>query len=355
MNIGIVFFTDKGSQICEKIVKNMGTTGKHTFELREKNEKLSQWTKRCFEEKEGIIFISATGIAVRSIAPYIVSKTKDPAVLVIDDVGNFVISLLSGHVGGANKLALEIGKAIGAEPVITTATDASKKLAIDGWAVENKLIIDDIKPAKDIAMEILRDEKIYVRSDVKLETEDENIILIDDRLYKNIKTEEVETEDIAVDDLNKLKLGVNISYRRQKFFQSELWLIPKIITLGIGCRRGKSKEDISVLVDEVLRKENIDKRSIKNIASIDLKKDEEGLIDFAREMGVDFITYTSDELKEAEGDFEKSDFVNSITGVDNVCQRAAVLGSGKGRVIVKKLSREGVTLSIAVEDIRLKI
>lgn len=338
MNIGIVFFTDNGRVLCEKIEKLLN--GKQyrekeiALEIRNKEEKLSHWVEKAFKEKDAIIFISATGIAVRSIAPFIKSKTTDPAVIVIDDMGTFVISLLSGHVGGANRLTTLIADELKGQPVITTATDVSNKLAIDSWAVENGLIIDNIKPAKDIAMDILAGKLIKTRSLVNMNIKDEQIFLVDDTPRDR---------------------GINISYKNDKIFDHELKLIPKIITLGIGCRRGKSKEEIEELVNKALKEENIDIRSIKNIASIDLKKDEIGLIEFARSLGVEFITYTSDELKNVKGDFPPSSFVSSVTGVDNVCQRAAVLASDNGNVIREKTSLNGVTLSIAKKEIILEI
>lgn len=340
MKIGIVFFTENGKRIYEELNEKLTATYEDIELLpRDKNggESLQQWVEWCFKNVEAIVFVSATGIAVRSISPFVRSKLSDPAVIVVDDAGRFAISLLSGHVGGANKLTEKISSILGSTAVITTATDVNGRLAIDEWAVKNNLAIRDIKPAKDIAMALLRDEKIKTASNVQIEVLNEQIVLVDDK------------EARAGD------MGINISWKEEKLFKNELKLIPKCLTLGIGCKRGKSKDDIKALVEKVINENGICKESIKNIASIDLKKDEVGLIELADELNVPFVTYGANELLKVQGQFPKSDFVKEIVGVDNVCQRAAKLCSKHGMIAVEKTSLNGVTLSIGIEDIKLKI
>lgn len=339
---GIVFFTDKGKIQAEKI-KSCLKEIEFDVEFRNSSEKLSEWVKMAFEKLNLIIFVSATGIAVRSISNFIKSKTVDPAVLVVDDMGSFVISLLSGHIGGGNKWTRFIGENIGAMPVITTATDVSGKFAVDSWAKEEGLLIDDIKPAKDISMNILKDKKVYVYSDIGFQSEDSQVVQVcnsDIEFYLDKETYLSELE---------FGTGINVSYYKNKVFEKELRLTPKVLVLGIGCRRDTPKKDIEDLVVLKFRELNLKKEAILEVVSIDLKLNEKGLIEFCNEWKLPFRTFSANRLLEVDGEFPSSSFVKSITGVDNVCQRASVLASENGKVLLEKTSRKGVTLSIAVK------
>lgn len=334
MKAGIVCFTNRGYETAEKIKIALDQMG-FSWEIRKKEKPLKQWTKEAFEKDDAIVFVSATGIAVRTIGPFLKSKTEDPAVLVVDDGGNFVISLVSGHIGGANELAEKIAKKIEATPVVTTSTDVNCKFSVDTWAKKQGLFIENIKAVKDISMALVNGEEVGIRGDMNLK----------------IEVHQVKEE--------KQPLGINISWYNKKFFQKELKLVPQWLTLGIGCRRNTPVEKIDKFVSQILKENDICKKAIEKVASIDLKKDEKGILEFCRINGWPFETYSVEELKSAKGEFSYSQFVEKVTGVDNVCQRAAVLGATigdiPGKTIVKKTSRDGVTVSIAVKEASLNV
>lgn len=278
--------------------------------------------EEAFSSSEALVFVSSCGIAVRSVAPYIKSKTTDPAVVVIDETGRFVISLLSGHIGGANALAERIAKSIGAVPVITTATDSNDRFSVDQWAKKHGFAISDMSMAKAVSAAILEGD-IPLKSDLPIAGE----------LPAGLRTGQGET-------------GIYITYKTAEPFERTLRLIPKCVVFGVGCRRGTPMKTIKNAVDTVLFENGIDPRAVKSVASIDLKKDEAGLIDFCREKGLSISFYSAEELAAVEGDFTPSCFVKSVTGVDNVCERAAMIGADE--LIIRKTAADGVTVAAAL-------
>lgn len=275
-----------------------------------------------FNKVDAIVFISAAGIAVRSIAPFIKHKSVDLAVVVVDEKGKFSISLLSGHSGGANELAEKIGSMLGALPVVTTATDREGKFAVDDFARKNRLIIKNWELAKKIAVDILEGNKIGIYSEIVLEGK--------------------MPEELYLCSLSESK--IIISYRKQN--DNILQLIPKIVAVGIGCRKNTSEDKIAFAINSCLKEENIMSEAVVMVSSINIKKEEKGITDYCKKMNLPFITYSAEELKNVYGDFASSDFVESITGVSNVCERSAVAAS-KGRLICKKKVYDGVTVALA--------
>lgn len=292
--------------------------------------------QKAFTEFGIIIFIGAAGIAVRTIAPYIKSKITDPAVISIDEKANFVIPLLAGHIGGANEIARVIAEKLQAVACVTTATDVNGLFAVDEWAARNNMLIDSMSQAKKFAAALVNDQVAGVYSDFKIVTAlPKNLLLTDCRQ-------------------SELTCGLAITvYSGLKPFEDTVVLIPKAVHLGIGCRRNTPCEKIEQLVESELQKLKIDKRSICSISSVDLKKDEAGLLEFAGKNNLPVKFYTAEDLKNVPGDFAASSFVNSIVGVDNVCERSAVLSSNCGQVLMHKTSLDGVTLAIAVENIQI--
>ena len=284
-----------------------------------------EWAGEAFREADALIFCCASGIAVRAIAPWVRDKTKDPAVIVIDDQGHFVIPLLSGHLGGANELALLISEKIGGTPVLTTATDVSGVFAVDLFAKKNHLVIGDMKLAKEVSASLLSGNPVGFCSELPCEG----------KLPKGL------TEGAA-------DLGIRISEKGGDTpFSRTLLLIPRRYAAGIGCRKGKSFEELSAFLSEQLKACGIRKEELRCIASIDLKKEEQGLITLCESLGVPFETYTAEQLRAVPGEFTGSDFVKATTGVDSVCERAAVLASGYGPLIQKKTAANGMTFALA--------
>lgn len=292
------------------------------------SESLTEWTKRQFETQDGLVFVGAVGIAVRAIAPYVCAKEKDPAVLAIDEQGRYCIPLLSGHLGGANELAKIVAEKIGALAVITTATDLNHKWAVDVFAKKNHLAISDMKKAKKISARILGGEKISVYAE-------EPFV----EILGSLPTE-IERIPKAAD--------IVIGVRKMLSCAQALYLIPKTVSLGIGCRRGMPEERVESAIRGALEEYDIFPESIEKLASIDLKKEERGILSCAKKFGWEYETYTADELNGVAGNFTKSSFVRSVTGVDNVCERSAVCASAGGELLVPKQAADGVTVAAAV-------
>jgi cobalt-precorrin 5A hydrolase len=289
----IISFTANGERLGEKVSKALKELGWNadTF-VKSKYVKssqahpvtmsLNQWVEPLWEETEAIVFVGATGIAVRAIAPFIKSKKTDPAVLCMDEKGTFCIPLLSGHLGGANELAEKLCDLTGALPVITTATDLNECFAVDLFAKKQGIEIRDMKEAKEISAALLSGKKR--------------------------------------------------------------------ITAGIGCRKGTSAKEVKAALIEVCSRNRIPIECIKQLASIELKKEEAGIIETAREFQIPFITFSAEELSEVPGEYTASLFVQSVTGVENVCERSAVLGSSYGILIQKKTAVGPVTVALALKE-----
>ena len=287
---------------------------------------LSEWTKEAFLRDDALIFVGACGIAVRSIAPYVRDKFQDPAVVCVDEAGQFAIPLLSGHVGGANRLAETVASGIGAVPVVTTATDVEKKFAVDVFAKDHGFVITDRKLAKEISADILAGEPVGVFSDFGFSA------------WKKIP------EGLFEDRICKRNLWITVSGKEKKGIPS---------ALGIGCKRGTSVEKIRTAVESAMERNGIDLRSVFAAASIDIKKQEQGLIEFAKELQVPFLTFSSEELNGQPGDFPESEFVRKTTGTGNVCERSAVAACRLGvrasecRILIHKEAEDGVTVAAA--------
>lgn len=315
--IAIVAFTSRGAELgsllAEELEASLAHPGQEGFSL-------TSWTAEQFPKRSALIFIGAAGIAVRAVAPYIKSKAEDPAVVCLDELGQYAIPLLSGHLGGANTLAGELAAMTGGTAVITTATDVNGLFAVDLWAKRQHMAVLQPERIKNVSAKILRGETVRVDSPWPVTGK---------------KPELVETgmpEDMHVS-----------CYREDR---AALQLVPRIVTLGVGCRRGTTREQLEVAFARFCGERGLLPQAIRAAASIDLKAAEEGLKAFCAAHAWPLRFYTAEELKAVPGVFSASAFVEQTTGVDNVCERAAVLDSG-GELIEKKHAAEGVTFAAA--------
>lgn len=277
-----------------------------------------------FGQAEALIFIGACGIAVRSIAPHVQSKTTDPAVLCIDEHGQYVIPILSGHIGGANKLAKRLAAGLEAQAVITTATDINRRFSVDTWAVQNGFLIADLTLAKEISAAILERDAPF-----------SSMLPVSGKLPAGL---------IFKDNGS---LGIFAGWEIREPYGKTLRLIPKVLHLGIGCRKGIDAAAISKAVSRTLANYHLDPAAVKCAASIDIKADEPGLLDYFRTAQIPVSFYSAEELMAVKGEFHSSDFVRKTTGADNVCERAAMIGAQ--RLIVPKTVVDGVTIAVAAE------
>ncbi len=262
---------------------------------------VSEWARERFVPGQALVFVCACGIAVRAVAPWVKSKRTDPAVVCLDDRGRFVVSLLSGHLGGANVLARRIAEMTGGTAVVTTATDVHGEVAVDEWAKDHDCAIENVGAVKSVSSAVLDGTPVGV----------------------------------AVTDL-----------KAPAPWPVTLWLRPRDLVLGAGCKRGTSLETLRSAAEDFLKGAGVSPLSLCALASIDLKKDETGLIDLASAFDVPFVTYGAAELAATPGHFSSSERVKIVAGVDNVCERAAVRCAG-GPLLRSKTVYAGVTLALA--------
>lgn len=345
MKIYLVSFTRAGSKLNQTICMKLNQKGHHCegystakyhdeFGLHQIEEPLNLWVGNRFHSCDGLIFIGACGIAVRGVAPYVKDKYTDPAVITVDELGSYVIPLLSGHIGGGNELARVVAQITKGIPIISTATDLNHIFAVDVFAKQNELLITDRILAKEISADLLEGKQITLNSDLTLEG----------KLPIGISFEG-KSENKKID----------ITIYEKDSDSSTLRLIPKIVCIGIGCRKGTNASKLEEFVLEELHKLNISIESVVRIASIDLKKDEYAIKQLSEKYNWEFTTFSEEELSKVQGDFKESDFVRSITGVGNVCERGAVLGSSNGKLILQKTVGEGMTLAVAISKRRIII
>ena len=278
----------------------------------------------AFSEMDALIFVGAAGIAVREIAPYVRDKRTDPAVLCLDERANFVIPLLSGHIGGANALARRLAAALGATAVVTTATDVNGKFSVDTWATEHGCVISDMVLAKQVSAAIL-EHAVPICGDFPIQG------LLPDGL--------------AAGDTGEM--GIYIGYTMRTPFTHTLRLVPHVLRVGVGCRKGISQEALETAISNVFSENMLNFAAVSGVYTIDLKKDEPGLLALCAARGWPLTCYSAAELRTVPGDFTPSPFVQSVTGVDNVCERAAMLGAE--RLLVRKWAKDGVTVAVAAE------
>ena len=333
MRIGLICFSDAGASLAEHLCglfaidkSDVHSTGKFAFNNGfTAHESVSADMATLFAQYDALLFLCACGIAVRAAAPHLKNKTTDPAVLVMDDHGKYVIPILSGHIGGANALAQQVAALTGAQAVITTATDGTGRFSCDAWAARHGCAISSMQLAKEVSAAILTRD-IPVASAFPLP----------EMLPAGLVKEETGA------------LGIYIGVKAEAPFQETLRLIPRIVTIGVGCRRGTPEETIFDAITAGLDQYKVDIRAVCRIASIDVKRNEAGLLACAEKLGVCAVFFTAQELNAVPGTFEESAFVKQTVGVGNVCERAALCRGG--RLLVPKTAVHGVTLAAAIED-----
>ena len=318
MKIRLISFTDRGQILAERLAAELSGDAIRCGQPLS----LQAWTEEAFEEADALIFVGAAGIAVRAVAPFLKDKLHDPAVLVIDESGQFAVSLLCGHLGGANELTARIAAMIDAVPVITTATDRRGVFAVDSWARAQGCAVLHPEKIKLLSSRLLHGGTVLIRSDWPIAGSiPEGLVL-------------TEAQDC----------DVLLSF--QKTEQSLLQLVPRILVLGVGCRRETPQQALEQAFQDFCREASVCPEAFRKVCSIDLKADEDGLHDFCRSRSLEFQTFTAEELACTEGDFENSSFVQETVGVGNVCERSAVRGSG-GTLLLRKKAGGGVTMAAA--------
>ncbi len=343
--IGILAFTDRGIELGRRVGGFLEKAGWDVGFYNKEQETGREYTARHFQEYDGLLFIGAAGICVRMIAPHVRSKDRDPAVIVMDELGQYVIPILSGHIGGANRLAEVIASFTGAVPVITTATDINHRFAADVWAVGCGCTIEDISMIRYISSAVLRGDKAGLDPGnfAVIGKVPEDLVLCGGDGFPLSSGEQ------SQDRPEKPDTGICISLKGGRgAFARTLNVIPQIVSLGVGCRRDTDPEIFEEAVVRAAERSGISMKSVEAIASIDLKKDEQCMQVFADKYGIPFVTWSAEELMDVPGTFAHSDFVQKTTGADNVCERSAVKQSGGRLILNKTVAEAGVTVAAAL-------
>ncbi|HBU12395.1 MAG TPA: cobalamin biosynthesis protein CbiG [Clostridiales bacterium] len=336
MKLAVIAFTQKGAKLAARIAAAMG--GAVPYAPREytgagvnpMGGTLAEWGEKAFLEYDGLLFVGACGIAVRAIAPHLKNKLSDPAVVVVDECAQYAISLLSGHIGGANELARRVADTIGAQAVITTATDVNGVFAVDAWAARQGMVIANPEQIKEISGALLAGRQVGLRA----------AFPVVGALPKGIVTNEAPECGICV----------SLNSRRQPFAKT-LLLFPVILHIGIGCRKGAGEEQIGCAVRATFNQHGFSMRAAADVSSISLKAGEEGLLAFCRAQEKPFRVYEAEALMEVDAAVSASGFVKDVTGADNVCERAALCSAGPGaRLAVPKTVIGPVTVAVAAEQ-----
>ncbi|WHH60584.1 cobalt-precorrin 5A hydrolase [Petroclostridium sp. X23] len=342
MKIAVIALTSNGAELAKHLAHLLGAQ----LYLPEKfcmidekcspiGEKLGGVVERIFNQYDALVFIMAAGIVVRSIAPFIKDKKTDPAVVVLDEKGKNVISLLSGHIGGANELTLRISHLIGANPVITTASDVNDTLAVDMLAKKLGCEIENQQHLTAIAASIINGQKVGFYSDY------ENVFeLPDNAVIINTHQQIDKSYAGAILLTHHILKDITIPH---------VFLRPKSIVLGIGCRKNTPKEKILEAVSEYLQQLSINSGCIKHIATVDVKAEEQGLIRAAEDLEVPLVIVDRVQIRKVEQEFECSPFVKETIGVGCVAEPCAVVSCCNGRLIGGKYIKDGVTVAVAVE------
>ena len=316
-------------------------------------KRLKFFVEDIFDKYEYILFIMATGIVVRTIAPLVTSKFSDPAILVTDEKGSNIISLLSGHMGGANEMTLHISDLINSNPVITTATDINKKSSLDMIAKKlNGHIVNFRDNVLDVNAMLVNGDAVglYIDGEYNIDTRGFTVLDNSKSLESSISSDE-ELKKINLNTIVVISNKENLQI--DKYYEDKYRIIkvtPRDIVIGIGCRRDTESHLLQDSLEDFLIKNNIDINSIKEIGSIEVKKDEKAIIDLSENLNVPFRVLSVEEISQVDYLFEKSEWVKKSVGVYSVAEPVAHLLSD-GNVIIEKNKYKGITFSVG----RLKI
>lgn len=327
MSIACIVFTEEGERLARALAaKAEGLAIEVSRGFGPGKAELAAWTEEAWRDADALLFVGAAGIAVRAIAPHVESKATDPAVVVMDEAGRWAVPILSGHLGGANALALKLAELSGAQAVVTTGSDVRGVWAVDEWAARRGLVLEDAPRVKAVSSALLAGREVALYADCDLSGAlPEGVVLVAD----------AEEADVVV------------TWRRSLGRREALHVFVPCLVAGVGCRKGAPAEAIEEAFEAALARVRADARSVREVVSIDAKAGEEGLLSFCEARGLPFATRSAEELSRVEGSVSPSSFVEETVGVDNVCERAAL--STGGELLLPKLARGGVTVALALE------
>lgn len=347
-NMAIFMLTKKGFEkalYLFKIFENITIYAPLKFKDKNYNNTYIKFYSNSFKDQvfnvwknhDSFLFIMATGIVVRCIKDLIEDKYKDPAVIVMDEMAKNTISLLSGHVGFANNITLQICNQINSNPIITTATDVNQVSSLDTLIVK---LNQDPKKFKDLIKETnmsLAQKNII---DLKLDL---------NHIESIFSYFPLDNSDFMGFSFNN---SSNILISNRFYADSKNAIIPKNLVLAIGCRKNISFETLHENLIEFLKKEDLSISSIESICSIDLKKNEPAILNLSRLLNIPFFTYSKDSLIAIESRFEGSEFVKKSIGVSCVVEPCIYLAC-EGNIITKKYKKNKSTFCIGIKNLKL--
>ncbi len=317
-SIAILSLTAGGTTLADRLSRRLA--GSRVYPCR---GRVRQVLQQCWGRYDSLVCIMATGIVVRMLAPLLTDKRQDPAVVVCDEQGRFAVSLLSGHLGGGNTLAGQVAEILGGQPVLTTASDVLGQTALDLWAQDLQLAAADKKAFTRAMGKLVNTGSVSLYSDYPLP-----------ELPPDIEAQkEAAGADLLINCRTEGQTGSAV-------------LHPRALIAGIGCNRNTPAAEIEQALQEACTEHTLALESVRSLASIDLKNDEAGLLDFARKKGYTIDFYHRDQLNSVDG-VSTSAAVLKATGARGVAEPAAVLASGGGRLLVKKMKWPNVTVAIA--------
>lgn len=291
--------------------------------------------KENWNSFKGQIFVCATGIAVRKIAPLLTSKTEDPAVLVSGEAGDKIISLVGGHIAGANRLARRVARITGGEALITTATDTEKYVAFDELASRKGWEILDCKMIKHLNAALLTTNTVD--------------LFLPKEIYADYYQDKKNLRQVSTVDEIRSKFAVLLDPPEGIVIPEDShWMIlksPEYI-LGVGCRKGTSMEDLEIALRDFLNKNNVNSDHISGFASVDIKSKEQGLLQLSQKYGKPIEFYPSEVLEKIEVP-SPSEMVKKKIGIESVSEAAAIIGTDGGEVVCPKAKYGNLTFSLA--------
>ena len=279
--------------------------------------------KEAFETKRPLIFVGAVGIAIRAVAPFVRHKSLDPPVVVLDEGGRFVVSLLSGHLGGANELARKIADLLGATPVITTASEVRGLPALDLWLRANEAVITDWETVRRLQGKLLNQGtlKVFVTPPLRIKP----------------PPPMEETEDPREADLI-------LDFRGEPGLKN-VFLVKKIV-LGLGFH--DQEEDLPSKVKEILKKAGLAQEAVKVIATLKERGKNPGLLALARELGAEIRLFPRQELSQLKP--PSPSYARKAMNLPGVAEPSALLGANMGPLVLPKTVFNGVTLAAALRS-----
>lgn len=349
MKLALISVTANGALLTEKLAKNLAISadifvkaGRNPRRIGTEYDSLSELVENLFHRYDGLVFIMAAGIVVRVIAPHVRDKRFDPAVIVMDEAGEYAISLLSGHIGGANELTHMLAGAIGAKPVITTATDVNNKPAADILAVKLDLVIEPFDQLKTVNAAIVNGDRVVFFIDRSLANYGSYI-----QRAAKMEIDLVDMTELAHTD--KYDAAVVISDKELYMVKPHLYLRPATLAVGIGCRQGTSSAEIFTAIRDACRRIGRSPKSIAVIGTSTAKQEEIGLLAAVQQAVLPLEFFTNEQLQQVIKKYNLgiSEFVQQQIGVGNVCEAAALQGGQAETLILPKTKYKNITIAIA--------